>query len=43
MITNDDAINYMKTLEDNSVDLIFTDPPYALGTEIIIKADGKHE
>ena len=28
MITNDDAINYMKTLEDNSVDLTVTSPPY---------------
>jgi site-specific DNA-methyltransferase (adenine-specific) len=27
-LINDDAINYMKTLEDNSVDLTVTSPPY---------------
>lgn len=25
---NDDYMNIMKTLEDNSVDLVVTDPPY---------------
>lgn len=27
-ITNGDSVEFMKTLEDNSVDLIVTDPPY---------------
>ena len=40
---NDDALAYMKTLDDNSVDLIFTDPPYALGSKIIIQNNGKPE
>ena len=40
-IINGDCLELMKTLDDNSVDLIFTDPPYALGSEIIIRADGK--
>ncbi len=36
-----DAIQLLKSLPDNSVDLIFTDPPYALGSEVIIRPDGK--
>ena len=31
MIVNDDCLNYFHKLEDNSVDLILTDPPYAIG------------
>jgi site-specific DNA-methyltransferase (adenine-specific) len=31
----------MKTMKSNSVDVIFTDPPYALGSEVIIREDGK--
>ena len=27
-IVHDDCINYLKTLEDNSIDLILLDPPY---------------
>jgi site-specific DNA-methyltransferase (adenine-specific) len=36
-----DCLELMKEMPDNSVDLLFTDPPYALGSEIIIKRDGK--
>jgi DNA modification methylase len=36
-----DCLALMKTLADNSVDIIFTDPPYALGSEVIIKPNGK--
>lgn len=36
-----DAIKLLHELADNSVDLIFVDPPYALGSEIIIRKDGK--
>lgn len=36
-----DAIEGLKQLEDNSVDLIVTDPPYALGSTVIIRPDGK--
>ena len=28
---NQDCLVYLKTLEDNSVDLILTDPPYFIG------------
>lgn len=30
-ITNSDCLEYIKTLPDNSVDLVLTDPPYAIG------------
>lgn len=40
-IYNGDCLEMMKKLPDNSIDLIFTDPPYALGSEVIIKPDGK--
>ena len=41
MIKQSDAIQLLKSLPDKSVDLIFVDPPYALGSEVIIRADGK--
>lgn len=41
MIKQIDAIELLKSLPDKSVDLIFTDPPYALGSEVIIRSDGK--
>ena len=31
MIENKDCLDYLKTLEDNSVDLVVTDPPYFIG------------
>lgn len=40
-IKQGDCLELMKGLADNSVDLIFCDPPYALGSEIIIRSDGK--
>lgn len=36
-----DCLEHMRGMADNSVDIIFTDPPYALGSEITIRADGK--
>jgi DNA modification methylase len=36
-----DCLELLKTLEDNSIDLIFCDPPYALGSEVIVKPNGK--
>jgi DNA modification methylase len=35
------CLDHIKTLPDNSIDLIFCDPPYALGSEVIIKPNGK--
>ena len=40
-IKQGDCLELMKKLPDNSIDLIFTDGPYALGSEVIIKPDGK--
>jgi DNA modification methylase len=36
-----DSLEFLKKLEDNSVDINYSDPPYALGSEIIIRKDGK--
>jgi len=36
-----DCLELMKGLGDNSIDILFCDPPYALGSEVIIKPDGK--
>jgi len=40
-IYNEDCLETMKRMADNSIDLIFTDPPYALGSDVIIRNDGK--
>ena len=31
MIVNQDCLEYLKTLENDSVDLVLTDPPYFIG------------
>jgi DNA modification methylase len=36
-----DCLELMKGLEDNSIDLIFTDPPYNLSSQVYIKENGK--
>jgi len=36
-----DAIEKMREIPDKSIDMFFTDPPYALGSEIIIRPNGK--
>lgn len=41
MIKTSDSLEYLKTLEDYSQDIIYCDPPYALGSEVIIRKDGK--
>jgi len=30
-LLNEDCLKYIKTLDDNSVDLVLTDPPYFIG------------
>jgi site-specific DNA-methyltransferase (adenine-specific) len=40
-IKNNCALQWLKEQPDYSADLIYCDPPYALGSEIIIKPDGK--
>lgn len=32
-IVNDDCLNYLKTIKDQSIDLVLTDPPYGVGVE----------
>jgi site-specific DNA-methyltransferase (adenine-specific) len=41
ILHNGCCLEYLKALPDNSIDLIFCDPPYALGSEVIIRPDGK--
>ena len=42
MIENINALEKIKKLKDNSQDIIFADPPYALGSEVYIdRVDGK--
>ena len=43
ILQNGDCLELLKGLDDNSIDIIFCDPPYALGSEVIIKPDGKPE
>lgn len=40
-IINDDALNYLKKIESNSVDLIIADPPYNLGKDYGNNVDRK--
>ena len=41
MIKQQDALEFLKDQTDYSADLIYQDPPYALGSEIVIRSDGK--
>ena len=41
MIENKDSLEFMKSQKDYSADIIYADPPYALGSEIKIKENGK--
>jgi len=36
-----DCLPIMQDMEDYSISLIFTDPPYGLGSELIIRPDGR--
>lgn len=40
---NDDCIKVLKQMEDNSVDLIATDPPYLINYKTGFKLDKKHK
>lgn len=40
MIENKDSLEFLKTIGDYENDIIYCDPPYALGSEIIIRQDG---
>ena len=36
-----DSLEFLKEQKDYSIDINYSDPPYALGSEVIIKTDGK--
>ena len=40
-IYNENCLDTMSVMSDCFIDLIFTDPPYGLGSKIIIRPDGK--
>jgi len=40
-IHNTDSLEFIKQLKDLDTDIIYSDPPYALGSEIIVRPDGK--
>jgi len=41
MIVQSDSLEWLKKQADLSADIIFADPPYALGSTVIIKGNGK--
>jgi len=40
-VKTQDSLLFLKDIDDFHNDIIFADPPYALGSEVIIRADGK--
>jgi DNA modification methylase len=43
MITTKDSLEFLKEQKDYAFDINYSDPPYALGSEIIIRPDGKYD
>jgi DNA modification methylase len=43
MIVKKDSLAFLKEQKDFAFDINYSDPPYALGSEIIIRADGKYD
>ena len=41
MIKQSDSLEYLKSCSDYEFDINYSDPPYALGSEVIIRPDGK--
>ena len=41
MIECNDSLEYLKTKQDYEFDINYSDPPYALGSEVMIRPDGK--
>ena len=41
MLVTKDSYEYLTTISDYYNDIIYADPPYALGSEVIIRKDGK--
>jgi DNA modification methylase len=43
MIVKKDSLAFLKEQKDFAFDINYSDPPYALGSEIIIRPDGKYD
>jgi DNA modification methylase len=43
MIAKKDSLAFLKEQKDFAFDINYSDPPYALGSEIIIRPDGKYD
>jgi len=41
MITTSDSLKYLTTKQEHEFNILYCDPPYALGSEVIIRPDGK--
>jgi DNA modification methylase len=41
MLVCQDSQEFLKTIEEYGLDIVYCDPPYALGSEVIIRKDGK--
>ncbi len=41
MLIQSDSLEFIKKQDNYSNDILYCDPPYALGSEVIIRADGK--
>ena len=41
MIECKDSLEFLKEQDEYSANIIYSDPPYALGSEVIIRPDGK--
>jgi len=41
MITTSDSLQYLTTKQKHEFNILYADPPYALGSEVIIRPDGK--
>ncbi len=41
MLKIKDSVDFLKSIKDYENDIIYADPPYALGSEIIVRPDGK--
>ena len=41
MIDREDSLRWLRSLGDCSIDLIYADPPYGLGSDVIVGVNGK--
>jgi DNA modification methylase len=41
MITTSDSLQFLATKQENEFNILYADPPYALGSSVIVRPDGK--